>query len=514
MEALPRARDALIDRSQTRGVLLVYTGGTLGSLPRDPHDPLSPLVPVALERVLELLPFYDPAARTLPLGGTAVRLDSVAWPIPVDSANITREDWRKLAAVVAEHRDEYAGFVILHGTDTLAYTASALAFMLDGLDRPVVLTGAQRPMGQPRSDAAQNLITSIEVAAASALGRIVVPEVCVFFRDRLFRGCRVTKVSATGFNAFETPNMPPLATAGDRIEVDERLIRRPPRVTSRAASHMSARPPRFEERIACVTIFPGMNAKMLDEMLNAEGLRGIVLQTFGNGNCPSTPDFLDAVGRAVDAGRLVVDVTQCGAGEVDLGPYPGSLGLLARGVIPGMDMTPEAALAKLSLVLGSESDPLLAADRMQLNLRGEQRQSIFHLHFGAGEVDPGKYTTLRPVRSMIDGRERYRAPTLERAMLRVLGVSVTGQAEASVRLRVWLDLPDPTVEASPEDPRFLGRVATTWNAEEGKASLLLDVTEQARELIDPRRPSTMTLLAEDGAPVAWRRLDLALYAYC
>jgi L-asparaginase len=506
VEALPTARGVLIDHSRAGGVLLVYTGGTLGSLPQDPQDPLSPLIPASLDRVLELLPFYDSVARTLPVGGAAVRLDSVSWPVPVDSSNITREDWQRLAAVIGEHRDEYSGFVILHGTDTLAYTAAALAFMLGDLDCPVVLTGAQRPMGQPRSDAVQNLVTSIEIAAASTLGGVVVPEVCVFFRDRLFRGCRTTKVSATGFNAFDTPNMPPLATAGDRIEVDERLIKRP-RVASRSS-------PRFEERIACVTIFPGMSAEMLDGMLNASGLRGIVLQTFGNGNCPSTRDFLDAVGSAVDAGRLVVDVTQCRAGEVDLGAYPGSLGLLSRGVIPGMDMTPEAALAKLSFVLGSESDPLVAADRMQLNLRGEQRQSIFNLHFGAGEVDPGKSATLRPVRPMTDGRERYRGATLERAVLRVLGVSVTGQAQSSLGLGMWLDLPDPTVEATPTNPRFLGRVATTWREEEGKLDVLLNVTEQARELVDPRRPNTLTLLADDGAPISWQRLDLALYAGC
>jgi L-asparaginase len=497
----------VLSRHSRAGVLLIYTGGTVGSLPQDPDDPLSPLVPVAFERVLELLPFYDPATSSLPVGGAAVRLDSVSWPVPVDSSNITREDWHELATIIRDRRDEYAGFVILHGTDTLAYTASALAFMLGDLDRPVVLTGSQRPIGQPRSDAVQNLVTSIEVAAASALGRPVVAEVCVFFRDRLFRGCRVTKVSATGFNAFDSPNMPPLAAAGDRIEVDERLIARPPPVLPHQMS-------RLEERILCVTIFPDMSADMLESMLTASDPRGIVLQTFGNGNCPANEAFLDAVGRSVDVGRLVVTVTQCGAGEVDLGAYPGSLGLLSRGVLPGMDMTPEAAMAKLSFVLGTDGDPLVAADRMQLNLRGEQRQSIFNLHFGSGEVDAGRTVTLRPVRPMTDGRERYRPASLERAVLRVLGVSVANHERGSLELSAWLDLPSPADAPSTSDPRFLGRVTTTWREAESRLDILLDVTGPARELVDPRRLSAITIAASDGVPASWQRLDLALYADC
>jgi L-asparaginase len=456
---------------------------------------------------MEMLPFYDPVDRVLPVGRTPIRLDSVSWPEPVDSANIAGGDWRELAAIICEKQTEYAGFVVLHGTDTLAFTASALAFMLENLDRPVVVTGSQRPIGQPRSDAVQNLITSIEVAAAGTLGATVVPEVCVFFRDRLLRGCRTTKVSATSFSAFESPNMPPLGTAGDRIAIHQRLLARP--------SPAAALRPRanFDDRIACVTLFPGMSTALLAGMLNAEGLRGIVLQAFGNGNCPSTPEFLDAVGGAVEAGRLIVDITQCRAGEVDLGLYRGSLGLLARGVIPGMDMTPEAALAKLSFLLGTEHDALAVADRMQINLRGEQRQSIFNLHFGAGQVEAGGSATLRPVRPMIEGVKRYRSSALERAVLRVLGLSIPKGEQTGFECGLWLDLSGPPIEAGENDFRFLGRVSTVGSGPDGKSNVMLEVTDQVRALVDNRHINSLTVVA-DSTAVSWDRLDLVLYADC
>jgi L-asparaginase len=462
-------------------------------------------VPAPLDRVMEMVPFYDPEERVLPVGRTPVPLDFASWAEPVDSANITSADWRKLAEIIREKQNEYAGFVILHGTDTLAYTASALAFILDNLDRPVVVTGSQRPIGQPRSDAVQNLITSIEVAAARTLGATVVPEVCVFFRDRLFRGCRTTKVSATSFNAFESPNMAPLGVAGDRLAVDEKAIARPSRLALQAR-------PALDERIACVTLFPGMSTALLDGMLNSDDLRGIVLQAFGNGNCPSTPQFLNAVAGAVEAGRLIVDITQCRSGEVDLGLYPGSLGLLSRGVIPGMDMTPEAALAKLSFLLGNEADALVVADRMQINMRGEQRQSVFNLHFGAGEVAAGESVTLRPVRPMVAG-SRYRSSALDRAVLRVLGLSSPApEPDAALECRLWLDSAAPGPGAE-EGVGFLGRISSGRRGIDGKGNAILEVTEQVRALVDNRHINTLTVAAGGGG-VSWDRLDLALYADC
>lgn len=491
--------------SDARGVLLIYTGGTLGSLPEDPKDPLSPLVPAPLERVMELLPVYDPVERKLPLGETNIRLGTHSWPEPLDSSNITPKDWEDMAAVVRSNHSDYEGFVILHGTDTLAYTASALSFMLSNLDKPVVITGSQRPIGQLRSDAVQNLVTSIEIAAAASLGATVIPEVSVFFRDSLYRGCRTTKFSASSYDAFGSPNFPPLATAGEHIVVNEQVIDEP--------SHQALRvSERLDDQIACMTIFPGMSPDLLRSMLSEEGLRGIVLQTFGTGNAPSTPEFLDAIEDAVKSGRIIIDITQCRAGEVELGLYEVSAGLLSRGVISGMDMTPEAALTKLGVVLGEEDDLDKAADRMQLNLRGEQRQSVFHLHFGPGEAGEDEVAVIPSEREMVGGLESYKPEKLERALLRVTGLALPEERRGRMEFKAFIDLAGATEDTSAQEPQFLGATSKQWKQEAGKQNAFFEVTEQARAFVDNQHENTISIVNSSGAPLAWERLDIAFYA--
>jgi L-asparaginase len=490
--------------TESEGVFIIYTGGTIGSMPQDLSDPLSPLIPYPLDKVMERLPAYSPRDKKIALSGRWIRLETYSWEYPLDSSNMTSRDWRQIAEIVKDNYDSYEGFVVLQGTDTLAYTSSALAFMLDHLSKPLVITGSQKPIGETRSDAVQNLVTAIEVAAARSLGRPVIPEVCVFFRDKVTRGCRTTKLSASDYDAFYSPNYPPLATAGaDIIVIGEAVARKP------SSQNLSVRL-MLEENIASIDIFPGMSHDLLKNILMTQGLRGVVLQTFGSGNAPTTPQFLDTIGRAIEAGRVIVDVTQCRSGTVELGRYDVSAGLLERGVVSGMDMTPEAALTKLAVLLGQEQDPDIARDLVQLNFRGEQRQSIFNLHYPGGSLNYDEALALEPSRPMTEG-PRYRPNELDQAIFRLVGLELTEGKRGRIELKAYIDMPDANENTKEEgNPHFLGRSFKRYNGDEGAVSMFLRMDQQACDFIDPSYAKSITLV-NMGAPLRWSKLNIALY---
>jgi L-asparaginase len=334
-------------------VYVLYAGGTFGMAP-DAATPGSPLRPLPLSRLRALLP--DPVGL---VPGVEVMLDGFADPI--DSASATPDDWIAIARRLAKNYDAHDGFVVLHGTDTLAWTASALAFMLENLGKPVVVTGAQAPLSAPRSDARANYLRALQIAGWRATGLPAIPEVVVAFGSRLLRGCRARKVSAHARDAFASPNDAALGRFAAQSSVAaDRLLPAPAKTLKLRA--------KLERDVLDLALHPALRPNDL-RALASVGARGIVLRTYGAGNAPESPEFLAAL-RELAEGRLVVAISQCAEGAVRFGRYASSLALSDMGVAPGHDMTPEAALTKLMFLLG-EFSPSRARRDLSRNLRGE-----------------------------------------------------------------------------------------------------------------------------------------------
>ena len=333
------------------GVFVLYTGGTIGM--SEGAD--GSLVPLDLGSLME----YVPSINDLPIGLTVAAFDKA-----IDSATIGVADWLEIADALIEHAPGHVGAVVLHGTDTMAYTASALSFLLEGLEIPVVLTGAQRPITALRSDGRENLITALEVAAGRLAGAPVVPEVTIFFNDVLLRGNRGVKVHASSYRGFASPNFPPLATAGVTLEYAVDLLRPPEPGPLRRSGTLCP-------DIAAILLHPALDAISLAGTLSRPGLRGVVLQAYGAGNGPTDRWFIDGLRSVIERGVTVVVTTQCDAGAVRGGLYASGAALMATGAVPGGDMTFEGALTKLMWVLDRYPDPADVRRAMQEDLRGE-----------------------------------------------------------------------------------------------------------------------------------------------
>lgn len=324
--------------NSNRSLLLIYTGGTIGMK----ENPLTgALAPFNFEQIASEVPEVEKF-------GFTISTESVL-PL-VDSSQIEPQFWIRLVELLEARYNDYDGFVILHGTDTMAYTASALSFMLPSLGKPVVLTGSQLPIGAVRTDGRENLLGAIEVAAQQVLGQPVVPEVSVFFNHKLMRGNRTSKFGASRFDAFRSFNYPYLAEAGIHIRYNERLIRQPRRGPWVAYK-------KFDTHVASIKLFPGISTQFIEAVLQLDNLRGVLLETYGAGNAPSREEFLAPLAEAVQRGVVVANVTQCPADSVDMQAYDVGLSLSKIGVLDGGDMTYEAAIVKLMLAQGLYSTP-------------------------------------------------------------------------------------------------------------------------------------------------------------
>jgi len=344
-----------------KSILVIYTGGTIGMV----RDKVSgALVPLDFSQVSRHVP---------ELAHAGIRVEAVSFDAPIDSSDVSPRHWRSLATTVAECMDRFDGFVVLHGTDTMAYSASALSFMLEGLRKPVILTGSQLPIGIPRTDGRENLLSALMLAAHVTDDEPTIQEVAVYFGNHLFRGNRTHKESAMSLNALISPNHPALVEVGVEFQINHPALWRSPSSTSSqpfSASGLQVHAGMRQE-VAWVSLFPGMPMDWLKRALEWEDLRGLVLATFGSGNAPTSQVLRDILKEASDRGVTMINVTQCGHGGVHPELYATSHMLAGCGVIPGRDMTTEAALTKLMHVLATTDDPETIRERMTANLRGE-----------------------------------------------------------------------------------------------------------------------------------------------
>jgi len=321
------------------------------------RDPVSgTLVPIDFHHISD----HVPELKKLGFDLISVSFDPVK-----DSSNVDPGVWVKIAETIEENYKDFDGFVVLHGTDTMAYSASALSFMLENLAKPVVFTGSQLPIGLLRTDGRENLITSIEIAASRINDKPEVPEVCIYFDNKLTRGNRTTKFSAEHMNAFNSPNYPPLAEVGLHIKFNASII----------SNNISAKKliihRKFDTNVAIMKLFPGINRNLVSAIVRTKGLRGLIIETFGSGNAPTFKWFIDELKFFIDNGGIIFNVTQCHGGSVEMGLYETSRQMMAAGVISGKDITSEASVTKMMHLLGRFSSKEEIVRSLKKSLAGE-----------------------------------------------------------------------------------------------------------------------------------------------
>jgi L-asparaginase len=524
------------------GVLVIAAGGNVGLFAEEVRREWV-VRPASVEE-LEKLVVGEVSAAQRTVGGALVLREGSVSGIPIrvrftevrpeaqqvyepedlDSAQVDPARWEAIAKVIKQEYSQYEGFVILHGLDTMAYTASALSFMIGTPNLPIVLTGAQRPLNYGRTDALQNIVSSIAIAASRSLGiSPVIEEVCVYSHDTLFRGNRVTMTSSSSYRSFDSPNYAPLAVAGEHIEIQEHVLWR---AGNRNTIHYRKD---ARARVVIIDVFPGMDATLIASLSSnrvatsaqvtasakerSKGeLRGVLLRTYGMGTAPTSEKFLHALQEVVDSGIVVMNVTQARSGRISRGTDPVSLRLMEQGVVSGGDMTAEAAYAKMVVLLSDGTTPVEQADLLQVALCGEQSQSIFNVHFEAGETveEGGAYYAYPHQDRPIVARHELRLEDITHVQLRLLGVK---PAKIAAHVNRTIELQAHLVEKFQDKTEVIDKLiedTLRWRPEGRETvNVAYDVTEAVSNYV--MQPSIIIRLQTSEA-IQWSRMSLAIFA--
>ena len=464
-------------------VLIINTGGTIGMVHNDPNDPTSPLRPA---KDWHEIAKEHPILEKFPTD--YCQLDPL-----IDSSDMCLEVWVKIGEIIEKFYDEYRGFVILHGTDTMAFTASALSFMCKNLSKPIILTGSQVPLQFPRSDALQNLITAIQIAGNEVYGVRLVPEVAIFFRDTLLRGNRARKIDATNYFGFSSPNYPAIGEVGGDIKIIKDRILKP----SHEKFYLDKR---FSNEVIVLELFPGLNFSYLKNIFKeGSGIKGVILKTYGNGNAPTSQEFLDFLEYISSQKIVIIDITQCTKGFVKMGLYEASAKLTDIGVISGTDLTPEAAVTKLMYLLGAYKDVKQIKRKMQVDICGEQTLSQYDFSF---ESD-GEFTDYFETEIVVP--KKLKKEYLLRAVARVVGIKDRECEDKDLIITMSIesldDYNDNFIETNSKIQKIIKK-------DKKDAHILFD--KSVKRILDSSRMVKITMTS--NMKITWENINFSIYS--